>query len=261
MLRIYPIRYRAPNQHLPRVPPGVLTSGTRSFSKRDLFFLFRAGPSPNQGGSVWNDTFSQMPRQPRAASLPTVRKAGGELTDEARMAIVVDYEAFSQGVRTKFASVKALALHHKANPKYPAKLHRKWSKSGTVKTAERSGAPTKWDQKKIAKLEKAIQTSRKASSGKLAIKIGMSQTAVYLKRRELGYKPKRRIQRTLLNKSHKDARVEYAEEEVNVDHDGVYEADIDESWKYGGGFNRPGYYKNDEDPPHLLHKCINITND
>ena len=57
-----------------------------------------------------------MPRQPRAASLPTVRKAGGELTDDARMAIVVDYEAFSQGVRTKFSSVKALALAHKVNP-------------------------------------------------------------------------------------------------------------------------------------------------
>ena len=120
MLRIYPIRYRAPNQHLPRVPPVVLTSGTRSFSTRDLFFLFRAGPWPNQGLAVWNDTFSQMPRQPRAASLPTVRKAGGELTDdEARMAIVVDYEAVSQGARTKFACVKALALHHKVNPKYP----------------------------------------------------------------------------------------------------------------------------------------------
>ena len=73
-----------------------------------------------------------MPRQPRAASLPTVRKAGGELTDDARMAIVVDYEAFSQGVRTKFASVKALALHHKVNPKYPAKIHKKWKERGTL---------------------------------------------------------------------------------------------------------------------------------
>ena len=79
-----------------------------------------------------------MPRKPRAASLPTVRKAGGELTDEARMAIVVDYEAFSQGVRTKFASVKALALRHNANPKYPAKIHNKWSKSGTAVTCIRT---------------------------------------------------------------------------------------------------------------------------
>ena len=71
----------------------------------------------------------------RAASLPTVRKAGGELTDEARMAIVVDYEAFSQGVRTKFSSVKALALAHKVSPGYPAKLHKRWSKSGTVSYA------------------------------------------------------------------------------------------------------------------------------
>ena len=40
------------------------------------------------------------------------------------MAIVVDYEAFSQGVRTKFTSVKALALHHNVNPKYPARAER-----------------------------------------------------------------------------------------------------------------------------------------
>ena len=80
------------------------------------------------------------------------------------MAIVVDYEAFSQGVRTKFASVKALALAHKVNPKYPAKIHKKWSKSGTVKTAERSGAPTKWTNKKIQQLEKAIQKQRMPSA-------------------------------------------------------------------------------------------------
>ena len=63
-----------------------------------------------------------MPRQPRAASLPTVRKAGGELTDEARMAIVVDYEAFSQGAGLQPGRQ---ALAHKVNPDCPKRLHRK----------------------------------------------------------------------------------------------------------------------------------------
>ena len=88
------------------------------------------------------------------------------------MAIVVDYEAFSQGVRTKFSSVKALALAHKVNPKYPAKIHKKWKDSGTVKTAERSGAPSKWDKKKIEKLEKKYGISmiklRPGSSSRLS---------------------------------------------------------------------------------------------
>ena len=249
MPRTYSLRCRAPNQHLPRVPPGVLTSGTRSFFKRDLFFLFRAGPSPNQGLAAWTDTFSLMPRNPRAASLPTVRKAGGELTEEARMAIVVDYEAFSQGVRTKFASVKALALHHKVYPKYPAKIHKKWKESGTVKTAERSGQPTKWTKQKIKQLEKAIQKQRKSSCGKLAVKVGMSKDACWKKRKTLGYKPIHTIQRPLLNEHHKKARVEYATANGDDDHDRIFEADIDESWKYGGGFKRPGYYKKGEEVP------------
>ena len=168
------------------------------------------------------------------------------MSPQKRGKIVEDMIAFEAGDRSTHRCKAQLAAHHGVNKKTPKSLLAKFQQKQTVNSPKRCGRPPKWGDQEGKKLTKLIQKKRKSDCRTLSKAMGFSHELISQKRKGLGFRPKRTIKKPALNTSHYAARVVHAKKHKKDKHDKLCEVDVDESWKFAGGGDKPGWYLPDE---------------
>lgn len=146
-----------------------------------------------------------------------------------------------------FESIRHLCNHYGVNYNFPRDLEKQLDQKGSFEVAKGRGAKLKIEGPLLKKFEAFIRRKRNSTATALAKHCGVSIATVIRARNRLGYKPTRQTIKPLLNKHHKAARLEYAHLHINDNHDRRYEVDMDESWKFVGGGDRPHWYKDGEE--------------